>query len=249
MRGYDRKSLVVLLVLGAVGAFAAIVWSEYVSFKDADALLVVCWVLMAVLMAHRVDPVRDGRLALVAFAGGAFIESWGTRSGLWTYFTHEQPPLFILPAWPAAALATERIAHATELHLKRIHISARAWSVAFAAVMLAFVALLWVRTTPAHGHALSWAAAAFILVTIFTGDDRRSDLARFFAGSLLGYLLERWGTTSECWTYWTAGAPPLWSVLAHGMATVAFARGAAALARAMKPLAHDCAGRSREAAS
>lgn len=248
MSGYDKKSAIVLVTLGAVGGFAAIVWSEYVSFKDADALLVVCWVLMALLMSWRVDARRDGRLALVAFVGGAFIETWGTRSGLWTYFTHEQPPLFILPAWPAAALATERIAHAAERILSRVNVPEKLWRVLFAIAMIGFVALLFTSTTPAHHHPLSWAAAAFVLVTIFTGTDRRADLARFIGGSLLGYLLERWGTTHECWTYWTRGTPPLWSVLAHGFATIAFARGAAAALRVMNA-AHDSAGRSREAAS
>jgi len=40
----------------------------------------------------------------------------------------------------------------------------------------------------------------------------------------LGYFLERWGTTRECWTYYTHATPPLFAVLAHGMAAVAFWR-------------------------
>lgn len=241
----NRHSVIVLVLLGAVGGLAAIVWREYVSFADADALLVVCWVMMALLMAHRVNPARDVKLAIVALAGGALIESWGTRAGLWTYFSHEKPPLFILPAWPAAALATERIA-------QRIHLltqsgpfrrfSERRWRGIWAITMLAFCALLAVWTAPGRAHPLSWIAAAFVAITLFTGSDRRVDLSRFLAGSLLGYLLERWGTTSMCWTYWDGGTPPIGAVFSHGFATVAFARGADALAKAIQSAgvgAHD----------
>ena len=40
----------------------------------------------------------------------------------------------------------------------------------------------------------------------------------------LGYFLERWGTQTELWTYYTRQTPPLFAVLAHGMAAVAFWR-------------------------
>jgi hypothetical protein len=46
----------------------------------------------------------------------------------------------------------------------------------------------------------------------------------FIAGAGLGYFLEVWGTTRECWTYYTFQTPPLFAVLAHGMAAVAFWR-------------------------
>lgn len=46
----------------------------------------------------------------------------------------------------------------------------------------------------------------------------------FAAGAGLGYFLELWGTTRECWTYYTLQTPPLFAVLAHGMAAVAFWR-------------------------
>jgi hypothetical protein len=40
----------------------------------------------------------------------------------------------------------------------------------------------------------------------------------------LGYFLELWGTTRYCWLYYTRQTPPLFAVLAHGMAAVAFWR-------------------------
>jgi len=38
-----------------------------------------------------------------------------------------------------------------------------------------------------------------------------------------------WGTTRQCWTYYTRQTPPLFAVLAHGMAAVAFWRAQLAL--------------------
>ena len=54
--------------------------------------------------------------------------------------------------------------------------------------------------------------------------DYRLAVLTFAAGSGLGYFLELWGTTRLCWTYYTRETPPLFAVLAHGMAAVAFWR-------------------------
>jgi uncharacterized membrane protein YagU involved in acid resistance len=67
---------------------------------------------------------------------------------------------------------------------------------------------------------------AFLLVgyVIMTPVDHRSEVLIFLAGSSLGYFLEYWGTTRECWTYYTGQTPPLFAVLAHGMASIVFWR-------------------------
>ncbi|MBE0684326.1 MAG: hypothetical protein IH589_20670 [Anaerolineales bacterium] len=54
--------------------------------------------------------------------------------------------------------------------------------------------------------------------------DHRFALLTFIAGTGLGYYLELWGTTRQCWTYYTNETPPFFAVLAHGMAAVAFWR-------------------------
>ena len=59
---------------------------------------------------------------------------------------------------------------------------------------------------------------------ILTPTDHRTATLTFLAGAGLGYYLELWGTTRECWTYYTFQKPPLFAVLAHGMAAVAFWR-------------------------
>lgn len=72
----------------------------------------------------------------------------------------------------------------------------------------------------------SYTLAALILcaLLIATPTDHRTAVLTFLAGAGLGYYLELWGTTRECWTYYTAQTPPLFAVLAHGMAAVAFWR-------------------------
>ncbi|MEI8257660.1 MAG: hypothetical protein WCJ30_18450 [Deltaproteobacteria bacterium] len=66
--------------------------------------------------------------------------------------------------------------------------------------------------------------------------DLRRALLTFCAGVALGYFLERWGTTRECWIYWTRETPPFFAVLAHGMAAVAFGRTQNTLGLVLKPI-------------
>ena len=67
------------------------------------------------------------------------------------------------------------------------------------------------------------ALTACILLIISPGNHRIA-LAAFLAGSSLGLFLEIWGTTRLCWTYYTNQTPPLFAVLAHGLAGFAFWR-------------------------
>jgi hypothetical protein len=236
--GYDKKSLAVLLATVVIGTASGVVWRQYVSltWADFDPLLVFCWLLMVALAAWRFSVKRDVPLALVAFVGGALIETWGTHSGLWTYFTHERPPLFILPAWPIAALATERVARAIDMLASRAPwtLGTPAIGVLHGTALFAFCMLLWTWTAPGRSHPTTMIAYALVAITCLTGRTRREDLLRFAGGSMLGALLEYWGTTRFCWTYWDGKTPPLAAVLSHGFATVAFARGVAIAKRSLE---------------
>jgi hypothetical protein len=83
--------------------------------------------------------------------------------------------------------------------------------------MLVFVA-------PTFDKSFTWLSLILCILLILTPTDHRFALLTFLAGSGLGYYLELWGTTRECWTYYTLQTPPLFAVLAHGMAAVAFWR-------------------------
>jgi hypothetical protein len=91
--------------------------------------------------------------------------------------------------------------------------------------MLAFI---W----PTLGKSLTVMALLLSTLVLATPTDHRTSVLTFVAGSGLGYFLERWGTTRQCWTYYTGQTPPLFAVLAHGMAALAFWR-VAELARTL----------------
>lgn len=222
--GYDRRSAVVLVVLLVVGGTAGVTWRRYFDVNTTDPLLTACWLLMLALMIAHVDAAHDARVAVVAFAGGAFIEAWGTRAGLWEYFTLQKPPLFILLAWPPATLATERLARLVERMTDGTAERRDTWRYAWIAIVGGFVAYLTWWTRPGYGSAYTWIAGTAVAVVLATAREHRVDVCRFIGGAALGYLLERWGTTRGCWIYASGGTPPPVAVLAHGFAAIAFLR-------------------------
>ncbi len=191
-------------------------------WQSMDWLLVGIFAFMSLLIVAGADVKRDALILLVGACGGLVIESWGTQTRIWTYFTNERPPLWIIPAWPIASLAIDRMVRMacvlvpehSEWSFRRLY-----WIVfaAFYGLMLAFV---W----PSIDRPMTLAALALCTALILLPDDKRLTLLQFGAGAGLGYFLEVWGTTRECWTYYTHETPPLFAVLAHGMAAVAFWR-------------------------
>jgi len=201
-----------------------------------DWLLIGLFLFMSITIVARADLRADGLIVLVATIGGLVIETWGTQTNLWHYYTSERPPLWIVPAWPIATLCIDRITRQLDFLTAQLHrtrqegafegtgpgaVNCRAlyWItfVAFIAVMLVFVA-------PTFNRSYTILATMLCIVLILTPTDHRRTLLVFTAGTALGYFLELWGTTRECWTYYTFQTPPLFAVLAHGMAAVAFWR-------------------------
>jgi len=200
-------------------------WWQYM-----DWLLLGIFGFMSVTIIARAKLKTDLLIVFVGICGGLAIESWGTQTNLWFYYTAERPPLWIIPAWPIASLSIDRITRFLNWILnqatKRINptnlqslISSLYW-ITFAS----FLALMLVFVAPTFDKSYTWFALTLCLLLILTPTDHRFALLTFIAGSGLGYYLELWGTTRECWTYYTRETPPLFAVLAHGMAAVAFWR-------------------------
>ena len=238
---YALLSLLVITILLILYIWQPLV-QEYLALFDpaypvwvqVDWLLVGIFTFMSLMIMAGADLRRDAQVAFVGLVGGLVIESWGTQTLLWTYYTNERPPLWIIPAWPIASLAIDRMLRMAErlLPAENDKTYRRLYAAAFAAFLLIMLAFIW----PTFDKPLTWMALLLCLLLILIPHDRRLALLTFAAGAGLGYFLERWGTTRECWTYYTGQTPPLFAVLAHGMAAVAFWRARLLLAMAVSLL-------------
>jgi hypothetical protein len=233
--GWNRASYMLMSAFAATVLLIIVVWwplaRDYVAtvdpryplWRQLDWLLLGIFAAMSLLIMARPDLRLDARIVLIGLAGGLVIESWGTQTNLWTYYTNERPPLWIIPAWPIASLAIDRLYRA----LGRIFPAnprPGAFTGLYWVTFLSFYALLLAFAWPTLGKSLTIGALLLCALLILSPTDHRGAVLTFLAGSGLGYFLEVWGTTRACWIYYTHETPPLFAVLAHGMAAVAFWR-------------------------
>lgn len=186
-----------------------------------DWLLLGIFAFMSVMIMAGADLRRDALIVFVGACGGLVIESWGTQTHIWNYYTLERPPLWIIPAWPIANLTIDRV---VRLLNEVMPDNPRPFRIAYWPVFTGFMALMLVFVLPGITRSMTLAALWLCATLILTPKDHRLALMHFTAGAGLGYFLELWGTTRGCWTYYTLETPPLFAVLAHGMAAVAFWR-------------------------
>lgn len=195
-----------------------------------DWLLLSIFFFMSLTIVTRANLKTDLLIVFVGICGGLAIESWGTQTNLWHYYTAERPPLWIIPAWPIASLSIDRITRLLNFTAERTNrrfdstIFRSLFSILYWLTFLPFLILMLVFIAPTFDKSYTWLSLTLCILLIFTPTDHRFAFLTFVAGAGLGYFLELWGTTRECWTYYTFEKPPLFAVLAHGMAAVAFWR-------------------------
>jgi hypothetical protein len=217
---------------------------EYLAYVDwkgkwwlyMDWLLLGVFLFMSITIVARANLKTDVLIVFVGICGGLAIESWGTQTNLWHYYTAERPPLWIIPAWPIASLSIDRISRFLNFMIEQTKklkptVLDSAFSILHSAVIIlywltfaSFLTLMLVFVSPTFDKSYTWLALTLCILLIVTPTNYRFALLTFIAGTGLGYFLELWGTTRECWTYYTYQTPPLFAVLAHGMAAVAFWR-------------------------
>ncbi|MGD8406304.1 MAG: hypothetical protein PVJ21_21795 [Anaerolineales bacterium] len=194
-----------------------------------DWLLIGIFLFMSLTIISRADLKTDGLIVFVGICGGLAIESWGTQTNLWHYYTAERPPLWIIPAWPIAALSIDRITRVLDWTIAKIEmhivsINHSPFPILYWLTFASFYALMLAFVAPTFDKSYTWLSLLLCTLLILTPTDHRMAFLTFLAGAGLGYYLELWGTTRECWIYYTLQKPPLFAVLAHGMAAVAFWR-------------------------
>jgi hypothetical protein len=205
---------------------------EYLSYVDwngpwwryMDWLLLGIFFFMSITIVARANLKTDLLIVFVGICGGLAIESWGTQTNLWHYYTAERPPLWIIPAWPIASLSIDRISRFLLSFSRAEQTATSIFKALYWITFTAFLALMLVFISPTFDKSYTWLSLILCSLLILTPTDHRFALITFIAGTGLGYFLELWGTTRECWTYYTYQTPPLFAVLAHGMAAVAFWR-------------------------
>jgi hypothetical protein len=232
--GWTRHSYYLFSAFILICGLIVYIWwplvEEYLSYIDGrfpwyyyvDWLLLGIFFFMSFTIMTRANLKVDGLIVFVGLLGGLVIESWGTQTNLWHYYTAERPPLWILPAWPIASLSIDRITRALNHVLPKGHNTIFQWLYwltfgGFYLLMIWFVA-------PTFDKPFTIGALIICFLMILTPPDRRMAFLVFVAGTGLGYFLELWGTTRACWIYYTNETPPLFAVLAHGMAAIAFWR-------------------------
>lgn len=215
---------------------------EYLAYVDwegewwryMDWLLLGIFVFMSLIIIARANLKTDLLIVFVGICGGLGIESWGTQTNLWFYYTDERPPLWIIPAWPIASLSIDRITRflfflttkVTKEHEEKtlVGIVSVVFKFLYWITFTSFLILMLGFVAPTFDKSFTWFALILCILLLLTPTDHRFAWLTFIAGSGLGYYLELWGTTRQCWTYYTYQTPPLFAVLAHGMAAVVFWR-------------------------
>ena len=244
--GWTRSSYYLMSAFVSMLFVIAYVWwplvVDYLNTVDVnkplwiqvDWLLFGIFAVMSLLIMWRADIRSDSVIVAVGFVGGLVIESWGTQTHLWTYYTLERPPLWIIPAWPIASLSIDRLYKFLDFvlgarkenhkELKNTKIQSLIFNLLYWLIFPLFYFLMLGFVAPTFDKSLTLAALFLCAFLILTPTDSRGAVLTFIAGAGLGYFLELWGTTRLCWTYYTRETPPLFAVLAHGMAAVAFWR-------------------------
>ncbi|MDX9850769.1 MAG: hypothetical protein RBT01_09700 [Anaerolineaceae bacterium] len=195
---------------------------NYPFWVQLDWLLLSIFFIMSLLLMAKADIKKDLPVIFVGLVGGLVIESWGTQTELWSYYTFERPPLWIIPAWPIASLSIDRLFRL--LNSKTEKIPEKMIKTVYWLIFIGFFIYMLYFVWPTLDKSLTGMALFLCAFLILTPVNQRAMLLTFIAGSALGIFLELWGTTRYCWTYYTFQTPPFFAVMAHGMAAVAFWR-------------------------
>ena len=172
---------------------------EYLAYVDwngawwryMDWLLLGIFAFMSLTIIARANLKTDLLIILVGVCGGLAIESWGTQTNLWFYYTSERPPLWIIHAWPIASLSIDRITRALDFlipHPLSLSRGERGWGEGIFKILYwftfaSFLILMLVFVAPTFDKSFTWFSLALCVLLILTPTDHRYALFTFVAGS------------------------------------------------------------------
>lgn len=192
-----------------------------------DWLLIGIFLFMSISIVFRANLKTDLFLIFIGICGGFVIESWGTQTSLWVYYTAERPPLWIIPAWSISNLSITRMSWVLDYFsakMRKKKAKEQIPKILYWFLFTFFMILMVLFVMPTLDKSYTILALLLCVGIILTPTNYQYAVLIFLAGMGLGYFLELWGTTHKCWIYYTHQTPPLFAVLAHGMAAVAFWR-------------------------
>lgn len=158
-------------------------------------------------------PKRDAAVLVIATVLGWAAEAWGTRLGLWQYYTRETPPLWIVPAWPLGAAMIERLSERARARFGSAP-AALYWAASLAAVGV----IVWF-CGPWLDRPAVWVVLAAVGAALILGAVPGDDFWIIAVGSGAIFFADLWGTTNGCWRYYLRHAPGgWWQGIVFGMA-------------------------------
>ena len=240
--GFNRASLVALLILVAVISVIAGSWPELAAAEwnaifgrggwaaHMDWLLAGLGIFFFVCTALDPNPRHDLATIAAGMLGGAIIEVWGTRAGLWYYYTGERPPLWILPAWGMSALSNEKmqrlsmtlLPHAARENLLTDREGSGLTRACYFATMALLVSFYLYWSWPAISHPYTFFTTTLIVAALASPRYPAYAFSLFLNGALLGIFLEIWGTGRHCWNYYDGKTPSPFPIFGHGIAALCF---------------------------
>jgi len=152
------------------------------------------------IIPQKAELKKDAAAVGFALVLGFLVEAWGTRLGLWSYYTGEKPPLWIVPSWPLGALVIDRMADTVRCRVRGALSPATIKSIYFS---LALVTLggFFSFTGDAVAHPATLAVGALLAGALLLFPEPEKDLPVLVIGAVCVFFADLWGTMNNCWVY------------------------------------------------
>ena len=180
-------------------------WGRGGSSRLYVAAVTILFLAILVVTVHvissRIQPVRDARIAGAAILVGWLYEWWGTTRGLWTYFTFERPPIWIVFAWPIGSLVIDRAASWAMARWESPVPSGWSERIYACCAAVIVIGIVWF-SRPAWGSPITWGLVSMIVVALAFRPVPQHGLWLMTVCFVGIFWADLWGTASGCWSYY-----------------------------------------------